>query len=174
MSKDNVVQFGDRELFTDALTSLLQRGARQLIMQGVKAELDEFMSQFKDRQTQDGRAAVVRNGYQPERQIETAIGPVKVKIPKVRAKDGTPVTFRSALVPPYVRKGQVSGSGTTLALPERDIHRRNGGGTGGSCGSRRQGVVSQYGRAAQAKMGHRVQGLVSAFFGKRSMGLPLG
>ena len=106
MNKDNVVQFGDRELFTDALTSLLQRGARQLIMQGVEAELDEFMSQFKDRQTQDGRAAVVRNGYQPERQIETAIGPVKVKIPKVRAKDGTPVTFHSALVPPYVRKAK--------------------------------------------------------------------
>ena len=83
MSKDNVVQLGDRELFTDALTSLLQRGAQQLIMQSVEAELDEFMSQFKDRQTQGGRAAVVRNGYQPERQIETAIGPVKVKIPKV-------------------------------------------------------------------------------------------
>ena len=73
-------------------------------MQSVEAELDEFMSQFKDRQTQGGRAAVVRNGYQPERQIETAIGPVKVKIPKVRAKDGKPVTFHSALVPPYVRK----------------------------------------------------------------------
>ena len=51
-------------------------------MQGVEAELDEFMSQFKDRQTQDGRAAVVRNGYQPERQLETAIGPVKVKYPR--------------------------------------------------------------------------------------------
>ena len=95
MNQDNVVQFKDRALFTDALTSLLQRGAQQLIMQSVEAELDEFMSQFKDRQTQDGRAAVVRNGYQPERQIETAIGPVKVKIPKVRAKDGKPVTFHS-------------------------------------------------------------------------------
>ena len=49
---------------------------------------------------------MVRNGYQPERQMETAIGPVKVKIPKVRAKDGTPVTFHSALVPPYVRKAK--------------------------------------------------------------------
>ena len=96
MNQDNVVQFKDRELFTDALTSLLQRGAQQLIMQGVEAELGTFMSQFEDRQTQDGRAAVVRNGYQPERQIETAIGPIKVKIPKVRAKDGKPVTFHSA------------------------------------------------------------------------------
>jgi transposase-like protein len=29
-----------------------------------------------------------------------------VKIPKVRSKTGQPVTFRSALVPPYVRKAK--------------------------------------------------------------------
>jgi len=29
---------------------------------------------------------------------------VSVRIPKVRSKDGTPVAFRSALVPPYVRR----------------------------------------------------------------------
>ena len=45
MNQDNVVQFEGRELFNDALTSLLQRGAQQLIMQSVEAELDEFMSQ---------------------------------------------------------------------------------------------------------------------------------
>ena len=32
------------------------------------------------------------------------MGSVTVRIPKVRAKTGDPVTFRSALVPPYVRK----------------------------------------------------------------------
>ena len=47
---------------------------------------------------------MVRNGYLPERQLQTGIGPVTVKIPKVRAKTGEPVTFRSAVVPPYVRK----------------------------------------------------------------------
>jgi len=31
-------------------------------------------------------------------------GPVTVRIPKVRSRTGEPVTFRSALVPPYVRK----------------------------------------------------------------------
>ena len=29
---------------------------------------------------------------------------MSVHIPKVRSMDGTPVTFRSALVPPYVRR----------------------------------------------------------------------
>ena len=104
MGKHTVVQFAGREVFTDTLTELLRQGAHQLIQQAVEAELDEFMKQFKDRMLKDGRAAVVRNGFQPERDLQTGIGPVKVKIPKVRAKDGEPVTFRSSLVPPYVRK----------------------------------------------------------------------
>ena len=51
-----------------------------------------------------GRTAVVRNGYQPARDIQTGIGPVTVKVPKIRSRDGKPVSFHSALVPPYVRK----------------------------------------------------------------------
>lgn len=106
MTKDNVVQLASRELFTDTLTELLRQGAHQLIHQAVEIELEEFMSQFKDRLLDNGRSAVVRNGYLPEREIQTGIGPVKVKVPKVRSKDGKPVTFRSALVPPYVRKSR--------------------------------------------------------------------
>lgn len=104
MDKNTVVHFAGREAFTDTLTELLRQGAHQLIQQAVEAELSEFMEQFKDQMLEDGRAAVVRNGFHPERDLQTGIGPVKVKIPKVRAKDGEPVTFRSALVPPYVRK----------------------------------------------------------------------
>ncbi|MHB1287160.1 MAG: transposase [Leptospirales bacterium] len=50
------------------------------------------------------QSGVIRNGYHPEREILTGIGPVSVKIPKVRSRTGSPVSFRSALVPPYVRK----------------------------------------------------------------------
>jgi putative transposase len=104
MSKSNVVGFAGREENSDSLTELLRQGARQLIEQAVEAELREFMASLGDRCLSDGRAAIVRNGYQPEREIQTGIGPVTVKVPKVRAKDGRPVTFRSVLVPPYVRK----------------------------------------------------------------------
>ena len=104
MSKSNVVELSGREEIHDPLTDLLRRGAQELIQQAVEAELSEFMARFESRRLDDGRAAVVRNGYQPERPIQTGIGPVTVKIPKIRAKDGRPVTFRSALVPPYVRK----------------------------------------------------------------------
>ncbi len=70
----------------------------------MEAELAEYLDSFQDRRLEDGRAAVVRNGHHPERELQTGIGPVTVKVPKVRSRDGNPVTFRSALVPPYVRK----------------------------------------------------------------------
>ena len=104
MSKSTVVEFKDRGSITDPLNELLRAGARQLIHQAVEAELEELLSQHAQRKTADGRAAVVRNGYQPEREILTGIGSVSVRIPKVRSKDGNPVTFHSALVPPYIRK----------------------------------------------------------------------
>jgi putative transposase len=104
MSKNNVVEFAGREEISDPLTEMLRRGARELIQKAVEAELSEFMEGFSDRRLEDRRAAVVRNGHHPEREIQTGIGPVKVQVPKVRAKDGSPVTFRSALIPPYVRK----------------------------------------------------------------------
>jgi putative transposase len=104
MSKSNVIELSGREETGDPLTELLRQGARTLIQQVVEAELVELLAKFEGRRLEDGRAAVVRNGYQPERAIQTGIGPVTVKIPKVRAKCGEPVTFRSALVPPYVRK----------------------------------------------------------------------
>jgi len=106
MSKSNVIDLGGREGSSDPLTELLITGARKLICQAVEAELQEWLGLYSDRRLEDGRAGVVRNGYLPERDIQTGLGPVTVKIPKVRAKTGEPVTFRSALVPPYVRKTQ--------------------------------------------------------------------
>lgn len=106
MKKSNVIDLGGREGSRDPLTELLRSGARQLIQQAVDAELQELLSSHSERRLEDGRAGVVRNGYLPEREIQTGLGPVTVKIPKVRSKTGEPVTFRSALVPPYVRKAQ--------------------------------------------------------------------
>ncbi len=104
MKKNTVIDLTGREAITDPLTEMLRTGANHLIQQAVEAELEELLGQHAGRRLEDGRAGVVRNGYLPERKIQTGIGPVTVQIPKVRAKTGEPVTFRSALIPPYVRK----------------------------------------------------------------------
>ena len=75
-----------------------------MIRHAVEAELAEFMSRYSELQTEGGKALVVRNGNFPERELQTGLGPVTVKVPKVRSKTGEPVTFQSALIPPYVRK----------------------------------------------------------------------
>jgi hypothetical protein len=45
------------------------------------------MAELWERRLPDGRQAVVRNGYHPERQVQTGIGPVTVQIPKIRTRD---------------------------------------------------------------------------------------
>ncbi len=88
----------------DGLTDLMRTGARKLIAQALKAEVAELLATYADQQDDKGCAVVFRNGHHPEREIQTGIGPVTVRVPKVRSRQGEPVTFRSALVPPYVRK----------------------------------------------------------------------
>ena len=88
----------------DALTEVLRQGAQELIRQAVEAELADLLAQYAGRRDAKGRAAVVRNGYLPEREVLTGMGPVRVQVPKVRSRTEESVTFHSRLVPPYVRR----------------------------------------------------------------------
>ena len=82
MSKSNIIELEGREASADPLNELLQAGAQKLILQAVEAELYACLEQHSERRTEAGHAGVVRNGYQPEREIQTGIGPVTVKIPQ--------------------------------------------------------------------------------------------
>ena len=104
MKKNNVVELTKPETQSDMLTDLLVTGARDMLHKAIEVEVAAFLQNFDDRLTETGRKAVVRSGYQPERTLETGLGPVTIKVPKVRSRDGEPVTFQSALVPPYVRR----------------------------------------------------------------------
>jgi putative transposase len=109
MPKDNVIELKKPERFVDdPITDVLRTGARKLLTEALEAEIEGFLAQYRDlRDTQD-RQRLVRNGYLPERQIQTGIGPVSVKVP--RARDRQPdhesgsIRFRSSLLPPYLRK----------------------------------------------------------------------
>jgi len=104
MSKNNIIELEGREASSDPLSGLLQAGVHQLIEQAVDAELQDLLIRHAGRRTESGHAGVVRNVYLPARELQRSLGPVTVKIPKVRAKTGEPVSFQSALVQPYVRK----------------------------------------------------------------------
>jgi putative transposase len=100
---NSILAFNNKDNVSDVLSELLRNGAQKLIHNALEAELRGFMFQHQG-VTEDGNVSIIRNGYLPKRQILTGIGAVSVRIPKVRSKDKEALTFRSALVPLYVRK----------------------------------------------------------------------
>lgn len=57
----------------DPLSELLRVGARGLIAQAVEAELAMMLVKHRENKLPDGRPAVARNGYLPERTIQIFI-----------------------------------------------------------------------------------------------------
>jgi transposase-like protein len=87
----------------DALTEVLRRGAKELLQQAVEVEVAEAIAQYAELKDEQGRRRVVRNGYLPERSIQTGIGAVAVRAPRVRDRAGE-LKFSSRLLPPYLRR----------------------------------------------------------------------
>ena len=106
MKNDNVIPLEKPVENEDLLTAMLRQGAKDLISRAVQAELTEFLAQYQDVVDDQGRRSVVRNGYQPAREIMTGIGPVDIKVPKTRDKSGQGIHFRSDLLPPYIKRSK--------------------------------------------------------------------
>lgn len=104
MKKDNVISLEKPAENRDILTEMLQAGAKELLTKAVQAELSEFLSQYQDVIDEQGRQCVVRNGYLPDRQIMTGLGEVDICVPKTRDRSGEGRGFRSALLPPYIKR----------------------------------------------------------------------
>ena len=109
MAKDNVIDLKKPEPFIDdPITDILRSGARQLLAQALEIEISSFLSQYADLSDDQGRKRITRNGYLPERKIQTGIGQVPVKVPRIRDRhpeNGSDrIRFSSAILPPYLRK----------------------------------------------------------------------
>ena len=90
----------------DPLTEVLRQGAQRLLAQAIETEIAVLLAQYADRHDLQGRHAVVRNGYLPEREVQTGIGAVRVKVPRVRDRSGRGIRLHSALLPPYIRRSK--------------------------------------------------------------------
>ena len=111
MKKDAVVSIDEPETTRDALTEVLREGAQKLIAEAVQAELEELLEQFEGQEDGQGRQRLVRNGYLPQREVQTGIGGIPVRIPRVRDRGSGQeceeiIRFRSSLVPPYLRRSK--------------------------------------------------------------------
>lgn len=88
------------------LEGIIRRGAGDLIQRAVEAEVTEMLEGYDAVRMIDGRRTVLRNGYLPSREVLTAVGPVGVRVPKVRDWSASGIKFNSRLVPPYVRRSK--------------------------------------------------------------------
>lgn len=106
MQEDNLVEYRNPGIalpVADALTEVLRRGAGTLLQEAIEAEVAEVVARYQSCKDERGRQRVVRNGHQPERTIQTGIGAVPVKAPRVRDRQGE-LKFRSSILPLYLRR----------------------------------------------------------------------
>ena len=105
MSKKNkVFEMQGQQGVLDPLMDLIREAIYKMLVAALDEEVRDFLAECEGRRLADGRAAVVRNGFLPRREIQTGVGPVSVRIPRTRSRDGEEGAFQSVLVPPYVRK----------------------------------------------------------------------
>jgi putative transposase len=106
VKEDNLVDYRNPGMslpVVDALTEVLRRGAGTLLQEAVEAEVAEVIARYQALKDERGRQRVVRNGHQPERTIQTGIGDVPVKAPRLRDRQGE-LKFSSSILPPYLRR----------------------------------------------------------------------
>jgi putative transposase len=78
----------------NVLTALLRVGARRLLAQAGEAEVAAWIDDHAHLKDDQGRRQVVRNGHLPERAIQSGIGSIKVRQPRVH--DRRPAKRRDA------------------------------------------------------------------------------
>ena len=93
--------------FSDLLTEVLRNGAQRLLAHAVESEVSSFIEAHAGERLDDGRARIVRHGHLPERDIQTGIGAVRVRQPRVRdrVEDGSArIPFSPGILPKHARR----------------------------------------------------------------------
>ena len=107
MKKDTVLRLKKPEhIAEDPLMEILRQGAQKMLKAVLEAEVDSFLARFEEVKDASGKRMVTRNGYLPERTIQTGLGDIPVKAPRVadRRQSKTKIRFTSSILPPYLKR----------------------------------------------------------------------
>ena len=110
MTEDTtILPFRQSGRIDDPLTEIAREGARRMLAEALVAEADAFVAGFSEERLADGRQRIVRHGFGPERQLQTGIGAVEVRRPKVRDRisqqpETAKVRFTSSILPKWARR----------------------------------------------------------------------
>nr|WP_181308985.1 IS256 family transposase [Nonomuraea fuscirosea] len=105
------------------IDELVREGARRMLAEALKAEVDAYIAAFADERDETGQRLVVRNGHHQPRQVLTSAGAIEVRAPRVNDKrideaTGERRRFSSAILPPWCRKSPA----ITEVLPLLYLH----------------------------------------------------
>jgi len=89
------------------LEQTLREGARRMLQQALELEVAEYLEKHSGQRDENGKQMVVKNGYNPERELITGVGPIGVKAPRIDDRKLDPerkTPFTSSILPRYLRK----------------------------------------------------------------------
>lgn len=107
-SNSNSALCPEQESTWSMLEEVLRKGAQKMLQVIIDQEVDDFVKKHTDLTDTNGHRLVVKNGYKPERNIITGIGPIAVKPPRVddrklKTEPNKP-RFTSEILPRYLRR----------------------------------------------------------------------
>jgi putative transposase len=90
----------------DVLTEVLRDGAKRLLAEAIQAEVADWIESHSHIKDLTGHRQVVRNGYLPERTIQTGLGDILIQQPRVhdRRCASERIKFTSSILPPYLKR----------------------------------------------------------------------
>ena len=106
MKKGSIIDYKNpsQNLVTDVLSNFLRISAQKMLQLAIEEEVQDFITSYQDKLLTNGNKQIVRNGYLPERNIQTGIGEMAVKVPRVRDRGKENISFTSNLIPQYMRR----------------------------------------------------------------------
>jgi transposase-like protein len=117
--KDFIEKFQEslqENLINLTFRDLARKGAELMLRLALEAEISEFIEGHSRKLMPTGQHRIVRNGYHGERQIQTGIGDVSVKVPRSRDRDQRDregsggkkeqILYHSQLIPKYLRRSE--------------------------------------------------------------------
>jgi putative transposase len=95
----------------DPLTEIAREGARRMLVTALEAEIEAFLDGVAEERLADGRQRVVRHGHGPERKVQTGIGALDLRRPKIRDRaadvaSGEKIRFTSHILPKWARRSR--------------------------------------------------------------------
>ena len=85
------------------LESTLRTGARRLLLSALEAEVEAYLQTNQVARDETGRRLVVRNGHGEIRELQTGLGAIEVRSPRVDDRRAER-SFTSRILPPYLRR----------------------------------------------------------------------